>query len=180
MVPAIGYMTMPADFPYADVFLRGRPRHGLAGRLQTYDAFYRKHPPMSTVQRAKLFAPFDALRGFQEAIAGKRARYEDRRILTEGEKEELDRRIGILHSLTLNSRMARENCVSARITYYVPCQDPDHDAYQKQGRYESVTGTVKKIDPVSNAILLDDQWIHSDDICQIESDLFPDSDSTGC
>ena len=56
MFPAVGYMPMPAGFAHADIFMRGRPSHGLAGKAQTYDAFYRKHPPMDVVHRAKIFA----------------------------------------------------------------------------------------------------------------------------
>ena len=62
-VTCVGYMPMPAAFKYHDVYLHGRPRH------QRYDRFWRKHPPMDHRQRAKIFAPFDALNGFDEAIA---------------------------------------------------------------------------------------------------------------
>lgn len=51
------------DFKYLDVFLKGRPTHGRA------DAFSVKHPRMAVDRRAKLFAPFAALRGFDEEIA---------------------------------------------------------------------------------------------------------------
>ena len=60
----IGYMPMPASFKYSTLYLHGRPRH------QKYDGFWRLHPPMEHRQRAKIFAPFDALDGFDEAITG--------------------------------------------------------------------------------------------------------------
>ena len=66
---------MPANFRYAEIFRRGRPRHGKPGVLSTYDAFYIKHPPMSPLRRAKLFAPFDALAGFGGRIAAKEVLY---------------------------------------------------------------------------------------------------------
>ena len=121
-------MPMPAGFAHADIFMHGRPRHGLAGKAQTYDAFYRKHPPMDAVHRAKIFAPFDALRGFSEAIAAKVVLYEEKKMLTEGEKEELDKKIGILNSLTANSGLAREHKVSVTVTHFVLCADPQHEA----------------------------------------------------
>ena len=68
MSSVIGYMPMPAGFPYADVYKKGRPRHGIPGKLATYDTFYIKHPPMENRRRAKIFAPFDALRGFSAAL----------------------------------------------------------------------------------------------------------------
>ena len=72
----IGNMSMPANFRYAEIFRRGRPRHGKPGVLSTYDAFYIKHPPMNTLRRAKLFAPFDALAGFGGRIAAKEVLYQ--------------------------------------------------------------------------------------------------------
>ena len=71
----IGNISMPANFRYAEIFRRGRPRHGKPGVLSTYDAFYIKHPPMSPLRRAKLFAPFDALAGFGGRIAAKEVLY---------------------------------------------------------------------------------------------------------
>ena len=55
----------PPDFPYREVFLRGKPQHTID------EGFGARHPRMSCGKRAKIFAPFDALRGFREAVAGK-------------------------------------------------------------------------------------------------------------
>ena len=56
---------MPAGFRYKEIFLRGKPFHA-----QT-DAFRIRHPGMDVGKRAKIFAPFNALRGFNEAVAAK-------------------------------------------------------------------------------------------------------------
>ncbi len=56
----IGAMPMPPAFKYRDVCARGMPGHD-AG-------FLLRHPPMPVSRWAKIFAPFDALRGFDEAI----------------------------------------------------------------------------------------------------------------
>ena len=56
---------MPADFRYREVFLKGKPQH------DRFDPFRIRHPSMDRGRRAKIFAPFDALRGFREAIAAK-------------------------------------------------------------------------------------------------------------
>ena len=58
----IGYMPMPADFRHRDLFYASRPVH------QKFDEFSLRHPKMDTGHRAKIFAPFDALRGFSDAI----------------------------------------------------------------------------------------------------------------
>lgn len=59
----IGVMAMPADFRYREVFLKGQPQHS------RYDPFRLRHPAMDLGRRAKIFAPFDALRGFSDALA---------------------------------------------------------------------------------------------------------------
>ena len=60
-----GKKAMPADFRYREVFLKGKPQH------DRFDPFRIRHPIMDRGRRAKIFAPFDALRGFREAIAAK-------------------------------------------------------------------------------------------------------------
>jgi len=59
----IGDIPMPADFRYRNILLRGRPKH------EKTDSFRLRHPSMDIGKRAKIFAPFDALKGFDEAIA---------------------------------------------------------------------------------------------------------------
>ena len=61
-MPTLGSAPMPEAFPYLDVYLKGRPRH------QKTDPFGIRHPSMEVSKRAKIFAPFDALRGFSAAI----------------------------------------------------------------------------------------------------------------
>ena len=78
---AVGYMTMPDKFYYMDVFLQGKPQH------DRYDRFSIKHPPMDVGKRAKIFSPFDALKGFNEAVAAKEVPYVNRIELTEEDKK---------------------------------------------------------------------------------------------
>ena len=150
----IGVVPMPLDFRRAEIFLRGRPRHGIPGRISTYDAFYRKHPPMDTARRAKIFAPFDALRGFNEAVSSKEILYEERRELTESEKEELDRRLGNLLQMTAEHAEHPHGRIPVRITYFLPCRDPEHEAFGRRGTYRTVAGSLLKIDFQNRTILL--------------------------
>lgn len=66
----IGTMPMPVDFRYREVFMKGRPRH------ERPDAFRIRHPRMDVGRRAKIFAPFDALKGFSEALRAEESRQE--------------------------------------------------------------------------------------------------------
>ena len=69
--------AVPEGFRYREVYLKGRTGHG------RYDDFSVRHPRMDVGHRAKIFAPFDALRGFSAAILEKKAESE-----REGERTE--------------------------------------------------------------------------------------------
>lgn len=159
----IGYMAMPADFEYKDVFLKGRPVH------ETFDLFRLRHPSMDSGRRAKIFAPFDALAGFDDAIASKEVLYEFRRELSDDEKEELDRRFAVLHRLAGNSRLARKNTVPVEITFFVPCADADCSSYGFRGRHVSLSGICRKVG--FHSILVENTAVPLRDIVRMESPL---------
>jgi hypothetical protein len=154
-------MTMPAGFPYREVFLKGMPQH------QKFDAFWRKHPPMKQGRWAKIFAPFDALAGFDEAIGSKEISYEPKRSLSESEKEKLNKQLNHLHALTYNGAAVRKNRPIATVTYFVPCTDVNNFAYGTEGQYNMVTGLVRRVD--QNTIVIDSQAIPLEDISEIWS-----------
>ena len=166
---SIGVMTMPANFRYREVFLKGRPRH------DRYDPFRIRHPSMDRGHRAKIFSPFDALKGFNEAVASKDVLYEDRIELLQEDSEELSRRLNILHNLTFNGRMARENRVQVIVTYYEPCSDENNEAYGLRGHYKTITGICWNVDAeVNQTILIDKAKIPLWYVLKIEApgDLF--------
>jgi len=65
-------MAVPENFPYRDVLRKGMPVH------ERTDAFRIRHPRMDVQRRAKIFAPFDALKGFNDALAASRQLQEER------------------------------------------------------------------------------------------------------
>ena len=156
MTAIIGDMPMPAGFRYADVYKRGKPYHGTPNRLDTYDIFYLRHPPMETSKRAKIFAPFDALHGYSERIEAKKIRYECRRELTTNEAEDLNTKMMFLLKRTSRHSRPDSSGTNVRITYFTPCTDPENDAFgTNQGIYETVEGTVQRIDPIKRILILD-------------------------
>ena len=158
----VGYMPMPVSFAHKEAFLHGRPKH------RKYDDFWRRHPPMNTGHRAKIFAPFDALRGFDFCIMSKEVQYTERLELSETQKEQLDHQLARLQSLTHNGRAARENHPAAEVTYFEACTDPENFAYGKGGQYKTITGIVSKVDTiVSRAITIDGQAISLDTVSEI-------------
>ena len=124
---------------------------------------------MSAAHRAKIFSPFDALAGFDEAIAAKDVLYEPKRVLSEGEMEELNRKLSYLHSLTYNGTAARSNRPEVTVTYFVPCRDKNNEWYECGGRYKEYTGVVRNVDfTVECAIVFEDGYdIAFADIVQI-------------
>ncbi len=160
---------MPKNFRYRDAFLKGRPRH------EKYDAFWMKHPPMDIGHRAKIFAPFAALKGYDTAVASKEVLYEDRSDLDKDDPEALEHKLQILHNLTFNSRMARENHVKVSVTYYEPCKDVNHEDYGIRGQSHIVSGICWNVDiEVSRTITIDRTRISLDNVLKISGsdDLF--------
>ena len=164
--PVIGIIPMPADFKYEEVLRLGRPRH------EKWDSFSLRHPPMTAAHWAKIFCPFDALDGFDERIAEKEVLYEARIELCDQTRVELDRRLNILHNLAWNSRMARANRVMVSVTYFVPCADENHFAFQvSAGQYDTATGMVLRVDSESLHLRTEkgDKGIRFGDIREITS-----------
>lgn len=171
---------MPINFRYAEIFRRGRPRHGKPGVLSTYDAFYIKHPPMDNVRRAKLFNAFDALSGFDDRIAAKEELYRERQVLTEEEREELDRRLSIIRGLASDTRRARENRVRIEVTYFSPCTDPESEFFGSgYGQYRTAAGVVRKVDILKRRILIEDESIDLDSVIAISGNPLFDQEFSG-
>lgn len=58
-----GDNRMPSSFKYKQVYEKGKPEHHFP------DAFSIRHPPMALAKRAKIFSPFDALKGFGDELS---------------------------------------------------------------------------------------------------------------
>ena len=145
------------EFAYADILDRQRPVH-------TDDVFSRAHPRMPVLNRAKIFAPFAALRGFEAAISAKEVQYVDKRIFDAEEAFELNRRLCILYEKCRNGKLVRENAVVVAVEYYTPCRDANNDAYGRKGLYQTVTGLVQRIDIVQKYLIVDGVRIRFKDI----------------
>ncbi|MBR3643759.1 MAG: hypothetical protein IKN57_09645 [Parasporobacterium sp.] len=162
---AIGVMPMPAGFRYREVFLKGKPRH------DRFDAFRARHPEMSRGKRAKIFAPFDALKGFDEAVSAKTVLYQMKKPLGREDSAELSRRLNILHEKTYNSRLARANNVAVSVTWYEPCSDINHEDYGFRGQYRTIKGICRNVDvEITQTVQVDKIRIPIDDILNIEAD----------
>lgn len=124
---------------------------------------FSRRVPMPVAHRAKQFAPFAALKGYEESVHDKEIRYETYRELSEERKEELDRHLRLLHYNDL---------VTA--TFF------EQDSLQpNRGHYKTLTGPVERIDPLEgrmrvNHIDIDLKWLT--DLEGPGSGIFTDSD----
>lgn len=109
-----------------------------------------RYPKMRRQDRAKIFAPFAALHGYQEAIQ-KRDRILVPQICLSEEAKEL-----------LNQQLQKlQPGVSVTVTFFA-AEDVSGDA--PLGQYTTITGTVKKVDPLDGMLCLRDTRIPVTDI----------------
>ena len=141
-------MSRQETFPYADMLRL--PRH-ISPRRQ----------PMTRLNRAAQFAPFDALAGYSEAVQ-ETARLTDRRIgPDEDSLARLNRRLQLLAAALADSR--------PEVTFlcFIPDEKKDGGAYRR------VTGRVRRMDEAGQRILLmDGTSIPMDSIDDLDGPIF--------
>lgn len=161
--PVIGYMPMPADFPYKKIMQMGRPKH------EKYSDFGIRHPSMSCTRRAKIFAPFDALAGFSDRINKKEALYEPKKVLSEEEKASLGRKLTYLNHLFIKAKYRKDPFPVVTVTFFEPCNDPENDAFGAKGIYKNITGTVDRMDlEFDRTLTIDGRVLDVEDLIDIE------------
>lgn len=119
----------------------------------------KKRSPMSNYDRAAQFSPFAALTGY-DAVIEETGRLTDQQIeLDEGGKALLDEKLQLLRE-----HLAEQPRVKLRV--FCP------DARKQGGAYETITGHVKKIDPITRCLVLTGgEMICVDRIYGIDCDL---------
>ena len=145
------------EFAYSDIIGLGRPVHDS-------DVFSRRHPKMTQLNRAKIFAPFAALTGFDSAVRAKEIQYVPRHILDPEETYALNEKLNDLYLRTRTGVLARMNRITVKVEYFEVCADVNNDAYGRLGLYHAVTGILWKVDPVAQAITVGERVISFSDI----------------
>lgn len=106
------------------------------------------HPKMDRANRAKQFMPFDALKGFREALKEKERIIIPKQELSEEQRMELDYKLQKLH---------RMDIVTAE--------------YFQDGEYVQTTGVVTQIDETNRILRLVNTSIPFDDIARLQCDI---------
>lgn len=135
---------------YADILPMERP--------QSEESLH-KHPRMTLQNRAKIFSPFAALRGYDEQLAEEKQRTErvTKRILTEEEMSDLsDRLMQVTKGMTITVR------------YFV--EDTAHPAVPAVGNYVTLTGQVESIDPVFRTLQIAKAVVPFEDLVEVRGD----------
>ena len=135
---------------YADILHLERP--------QTEESL-RKHPRMTLQNRAKIFSPFAALRGYDEQLADEKQRTErvTKRSLTEEEMSDLsDKLMQVTKGMTVTVR------------YFV--EDTAHPEVPAVGNYVTLTGKVDAIDPVFRTLQIAKAVVPFEDLVEIHGD----------
>ena len=158
-------IKIPKGFRYSEVLRRGKPVH------EKFDSFSIRHPSMPLEKRAKIFSPFDALKGFSEAISAKDVIYEYRKTLSDEDMRVLDQKLCLLRQLTINSKASRVSSIPVEVTYFHRSEDPDMQ--EEKGSYLTDSGILRKVYDFSRILILnDDTRIPIDDIISINNPVF--------
>ena len=120
-----------------------------------------KHPRMSLADRAKIFSPFAALKGYEEAIEAKQKIVVPRIELSEESKEYLDGQLNKIEALL----EVKQHPIITTVYF-----QKDKNCGDEGGEYIQFTGMVAKFDPTSRVIQIVEKRLKLDDIYSIEGE----------
>lgn len=136
--------------------MKQKPRNPYEDMLELSHPVSKTHPQMARRDRAAQFAPFAALTGYEEAVSEAARFTEEKMILDEDSKEQLDWKLRCLQE------KVKEKPIIT-VTYFL------EDEKKKGGKYVTVTGILKKIDGYTHQFVLESgEEIPVEDIVSLE------------
>ena len=151
---------------YSLALSRDRPSHDR-------DAFSRRHPKMSLQNRAKIFAPFDALPDLRWKVAERQKITRPPARLTEDARELLDRKLRWLDRYCRSDPDCDRPPAVITVVYFQ--RDPRAEELNGdgiRGNYRETTGMVSRVDASACFLQIIDMKIPFGDIYVLEGDLF--------
>ena len=101
------------------------------------------HPPMERINRAAQFAPFAALTGYEESIFEAGRIVNEKKILTNEQKEKISNTLNYLN-------LHKKDNIEIILFYFVK------DETKNGGTYQVKKGVIKKIDEFNKTIKFND------------------------
>lgn len=136
--------------------MKQKPRNLYEDMLELPNPVSKTHPQMPRRDRAAQFAPFAALTGYEEAVREAARFTEEKMILDEDSKEQLDWKLRCLQE-----KVKEKPTIT--VTYFL------EDEKKKGGKYVTVTGVLKKIDSYTHQFVLESgEEIPVEDIVSLE------------
>ena len=136
--------------------MKQKPRNPYEDMLELSHPVSKIHPQMPRRDRAAKFAPFAALTGYEEAVREAARFTEEKMILDEDSKEQLDWKLRCLQE-----KVKEKPTIT--VTYFLK------DEKKKGGKYVTVTGVLKKIDSYTHQFVLENgEEIPMEDIVSLE------------
>ncbi len=114
---------------YADILHEERPKH-------EGDDFSKRHPPMALADRAKIFLPFAALKGYEQVVEERTVLYDHEKGLSEDLMVEINDRLRELKRLVETGRKPL-----VRIRYFLQApgrQNGEGREFRTEDRCEKV------------------------------------------
>ena len=119
------------------------PSHAYDDIIHLPHPVSKTHPQMTMLERAAQFAPFAALTGYEEMV-DEEARLTEREIsLGDSDLDILDQQFRRLSEL-----LSAGQRPPVTVTFFVP------DPHKAGGRYDTVSGLARRLDPVEKQLLL--------------------------
>lgn len=128
-------------------------------------------PAMPVADRAKIFMPFAALRGYGEAIGEQQRQFAERVELSDEEQEKLDMSLQRIAILLANGVQPEGS-----VKYFVKNEEVSKKEEQELGVYKICSGKITKLYAMHDKIRIQDMelWLH--DITEITGEFLEDEE----
>lgn len=148
--------------------MKQKPGNPYEDMLELPHPVSKMHPQMPRRDRAAQFAPFAALTGYEEAVREAARITEEKMILDEDSKVQLDWKLRCLQE-----KVKEQPIIT--VTYFVK------DERKKGGKYVTVTGVLKRIDSYTHQFILENgEEIPVEDVVSLEIDDFQEAEKKEC
>lgn len=117
---------------------------------------------MPIASRAKIFMPFAALKGYDDAIDEKKKIYTERIELIDETKEEIDRQVS-----SIKNMLTRDEKANITIRFFEKDEEVSRQKGLDMGKYVEITGEVVKVDVLGRRIKIMDKYINIEDVYAI-------------